>query len=41
MKEEIEIIMNRGQLGFNYKTGRVGVLFPEHMVDFRAVFKDE
>ena len=40
IKEQIEIIMDKGQLGFNNKTGRVGVLFPEHMVDFRAVFKD-
>lgn len=40
MKEQVEIIMDKGQLGFNHKTGRIGVLFPEHMVDFRAVFKD-
>ena len=41
VKEEIEMIMEKGQLGFNYKTGRVGVLFPEYMVDFRGAFKDE
>lgn len=41
LRKEIEIIMDRGQLGFNHKTGRVGVLFSGHMVDFRAVFKDE
>lgn len=40
MKEQVEIIMDKGQLGFNHKTGRIGVLFPEHMVDFRVVFKD-
>ncbi|WP_416777540.1 hypothetical protein ACNFJN_04925 [Xenorhabdus budapestensis] len=35
IKEQLEIIMEKGQLGFNHKTGRIGVLFPEHMVDFR------
>ena len=40
IREQIEMIMDKGQLGFNHKTGRIGVLFPEHMVDFRAVFKD-
>ena len=40
VKEQVELIMDKGQLGFNHKTGRIGVLFPEHMVDFRAVFKD-
>ena len=39
IKEQVELIMNKGQLGFNHKTGRIGILFPEHMVDFRAVFK--
>lgn len=40
IKEHIEIIMDKGQLGFNHKSGRIGVLFPDHMVDFRAVFSD-
>jgi hypothetical protein len=40
IKEKIEVIMDKGQLGFNHKGGRIGVLFPEHMVDFRAAFKD-
>lgn len=40
IKEQVEMIMDKGQLGFNHKTGRIGVLFPEHMVDFRAVFKN-
>lgn len=40
IKEQVELIMEKGQLGFNHKTGRIGVLFPEHMVDFRAVFKN-
>lgn len=39
IKEQLELIMEKGQLGFNHKTGRIGVLFPEHMVDFRVVFK--
>lgn len=40
IKEQVELIMDKGQLGFNHKAGRIGVLFPEHMVDFRAVFKN-
>ena len=40
IKEQVELIMEKGQLGFNHKTGRIGILFPEHMVDFRAVFKN-
>ncbi|MGV7960398.1 hypothetical protein QPK13_04520 [Photorhabdus tasmaniensis] len=39
IKKQVELIMEKGQLGFNHKTGRIGLLFPEHMVDFRAVFK--
>ena len=35
VREQIKGIMERRQLGFNPKTGRVGILFPEHMVDFR------
>ena len=40
IKEHIEIIMDKGLLGFNHKSGRIGILFPDHMVDFRAVFRD-
>jgi hypothetical protein len=36
IKQKIELIMEKGQLGINHKTGRIGILFPEHMVDFRA-----
>ncbi|HDT1128044.1 hypothetical protein [Morganella morganii] len=39
IKKQLEIIMDSSQLGFNNKTGRIGLLFPEHMVDFRAVFE--
>lgn len=35
-RKELELIMERGQLGFNNKTGRIGILFPEHMVEFRS-----
>jgi len=35
IREQIEFIMEKGQLGFNQKTGRIGFLFPEYMVDFR------
>lgn len=40
IREQLEVIITKGQLGFNNKSGRVGVLFPDHMVDFRAVFKN-
>ncbi|MFV0889625.1 hypothetical protein ACNKH9_23050 [Metapseudomonas otitidis] len=36
IKKEIEIITQKRQLGFNHKTGRIGILFPDHIVDFRA-----
>ncbi|MFQ2010524.1 hypothetical protein ACK34P_13915 [Aeromonas veronii] len=39
VKQQIDMIMEKGQLGFNNKTGRIGLLFPEHMVDFRAFVK--
>jgi hypothetical protein len=39
VRQQVELIMEKGQLGFNKKTGRIGVLFPEYMVDFRSVFK--
>lgn len=36
--EQFKGLMEKGQLGFNKKTGRVGVLFPEHLADFRLSF---
>ncbi|WP_029823816.1 hypothetical protein, partial [Vibrio parahaemolyticus] len=36
ISKQLEAIMDKGQLGFNKKTGRVGVLFPEHLADFRV-----
>jgi len=36
ISKQLEAIMETGQLGFNKKTGRVGVLFPEHLADFRV-----
>jgi hypothetical protein len=38
VSKQLEDIMDKGQLGFNKKTGRVGILFPEHMADFRVAF---
>lgn len=35
---QIEDLMTQSRLGFNEKTGRVGILFPKHLVDFKAVF---
>lgn len=40
VKDQVEIIMEKGQLGFNHKTGRIGILFPERMVDFRMMSKN-
>ena len=39
VREEIEHIASKSQLGFNNPTGRIGILFPDHMVDFRAFGK--
>jgi hypothetical protein len=35
VREHVEIIMSKRDLGFNEKTGRAGVLFPDNLVDFR------
>lgn len=40
ISKQLENIMGKGQLGFNKKTGRVGVLFPEHLADFRLAFNN-
>lgn len=40
IKDQVKMIMEKGQLGFNHKTGRIGVLLPEHMVDFRMISKN-
>jgi len=34
VKEQVEIFANRRDLGLNKKNGRLGVLLPEHIVDF-------
>ena len=33
----VELMCSRGELGINKENGRVGVLFPEHLVDARMV----
>lgn len=38
--KELEIILNESFLGFNPKTGRIGILFPSHFADFKVVNKD-
>lgn len=38
VKENIELIADKHDLGWNDKTGRVGVLFPDRLVDMRAEF---
>jgi hypothetical protein len=35
---QLNDLMEKGQLGFNKKTGVVGILFPEHLADFRLSF---
>ena len=40
ISKQLENIMDIDQLGFNKKTGRVGVLFPEHLADFRIAFSN-
>lgn len=39
VRKQVELTVGRRQLGLNRKNGRLGVLFPEHMVDFRPVYK--
>lgn len=34
-RTELEMIMNRRDVGLNKKTGRLGILLPEHIADFR------
>ncbi|HEX7857346.1 MAG TPA: hypothetical protein VF503_26995 [Sphingobium sp.] len=38
MRGSIEIISNKRELGINQKNGRVGILFPDHLVDIRAAY---
>lgn len=39
VRKEVELIASKSQLGFNNATNRIGVLFPDHMADFRAFVK--
>ncbi|MFC4260053.1 hypothetical protein ACFOZ5_13595 [Marinobacter lacisalsi] len=39
VRAEVALTTGRRQLGLNKKNGRLGVLLPEHMVDFRPVYK--
>lgn len=41
VREHIEIIMAKRDLGLNAKTGRIGVLFPDTLVDMRMGPKAE
>lgn len=34
IKEEVDMFADRRDIGFNKKTGRLGILLPEHIVDF-------
>ena len=34
-RSNFEQILGRFELGYNVKDDRVGVLFPDHMIDFR------
>lgn len=37
-KEFITMVLDKRKLGYNKKTGKIGILLPEHLVDFRGVF---
>ncbi len=39
IRDKVEVIMEKSQLGYNEKTGRIGILFPDQLVDFRAFAK--
>ncbi len=41
VKKQIEMIAQKRDLGFNKKTGRIGVLFTDHLVDFFAVMESK
>jgi hypothetical protein len=38
IQKQIEFVAKKRELGWNSKTGRIGALFPENLVDFKAVF---
>lgn len=38
IQKQIKFVAKKRELGWNSKTGRIGALFPEHLVDFKAVF---
>ena len=35
IKEKVEMIISKEDLGYNKKENRIGILFPNHLVDFR------
>ena len=39
VREDVAQIAAKSQLGFNNATNRIGILFPDHLVDFRAFGK--
>lgn len=41
IRKEVEFVMSKGLLGFNKKTSRVGILFPDHMIDTLAGSHDD
>lgn len=41
VKSQIEMFVDRRDLGFNKKTGRVGLLFAEHLADFYVEMETE
>ncbi|MDX9688804.1 hypothetical protein [Halopseudomonas formosensis] len=41
VRKEVDQIASKSQLGFNNGTNRIGILFPDHIVDFRAFAKTE
>lgn len=41
VSESLKNILNKTYLGFNAKTGRVGILFSDHFADFKMSVKEE
>ena len=35
-RNQIDLIMSKSRLGYNSKDDKVGILFPSHLIDFRA-----
>ncbi len=40
VSDNLKNLLDKAYLGFNTKTGRIGILFSDHFADFKLKFKD-